>query len=90
MIGGGATDQFGGLHGMLAAAPPESEEGSNPPGRARYRLAMFADEERWQIVRALGWGELLVVCCRAQARVWLCRCKGATLRSRCTLVAPAL
>ena len=66
MICGGASDQFGGLHGTLAAAPPESEEGSNPPGRARYRLAIFADEERWQIIRALGWGELLVVCCRAR------------------------
>ena len=64
MIGGGATDQFGGLHGCTAAAPPESKEGSNLPGRARFRLAIFADKG-WRIIRALGWGELLVVCCRA-------------------------
>ena len=47
-----------------AAAPPESEVGSNPPRRARFRLEMFAGKG-WRIICALGWAEMLVVCCRA-------------------------
>ena len=47
-----------------AAAPPESEVGSNPPRRARFRLEMFAGKG-WRIICALGWVEMLVVCCRA-------------------------
>ena len=88
MIGGGATDQFGGLHGMHGGSSARIREEFESAWTSAFRLAVFADEGLANYLRAWLGGLASGVLSRA-ARAWLCRCKGATLRSRCVLVAPA-